>query len=530
MRDFLSSIWTKQPARPEIEPEHHPALVGNIKADVVVVGAGITGLTAALRLAEAGRSVCVLDRGPIAGGDSSRTSGHLTEVIDNRYYELVSSFGLEEAREVATSTRSAIEQIAGWTEHYGIECEFERLPGYLFAESGAQAYEIARELKEARRAGLQVRWAKRPPLPFPVAGSIEFANQAQLHPTLYLRGLTQAILKLGGRIHPFTAVTEFLDAEPGRGRLALATGEGFEVQADEMVVATHSVVSHRFQLQAKIAAYRTYMLAAKVEKPEKTPGAALFWDVAKPYHYIRRFSASSPDEILIGGEDHKTGAGQNERESLDQLRSYARDRFGPIQILAEWSGQIYHSHDGLPLIGLPRGSKHIWVATGFSGTGLTYGTLAGTLIADGILKKHSDAKTKLFDPKRIKPSRAYAKKFIRENFDFPKFLLRDRLKPSKSLSTEGIERGEGKLIQMEGSDERVAVFRDESGALHPVSSTCTHLGCTVHFNSAERTWDCPCHGSRFSTDGDVLNGPARTGLERREVNEVLRNDKKKSAA
>ncbi len=529
MRDFLSSIWTKQPARSEIEPAHHPALEGNLKTDVVIVGSGITGLTAALRLAEAGRKVCVLDRGPLGAGDTSRTSGHLTEALDTRYYQLVSDYGLDQARDVAHASRSAIEQIAGWAAHYGIECDFERLPGFLFAESGAQAYEIARELKEARQVGLGVKWVKRPPLPFPVAGAIEFSNQAQLHPGLYLRGLTQAILRLGGRVYPFTAVTEFLDAEPRRGRLAIATGEGFEVQAEEMIVATHSIVAHRFQLQSKIAPYRTYAIAAKVEKPEKAPGAGLFWDVAKPYHYIRRFSSMSPDEVIIGGEDHKTGAVEDERENLDQLRSYARDRFGPIKIISEWSGQIYKTHDGLPLIGRTRGSKHIWVATGFSGTGMTLGTLAGSLIADGILKQETLPGAELFDAGRIKPITA-AKSFITENFDFPKFFFRDRMRPTKTESTEEIERGEGKLIQMEGSDERVAVYRDDDGRLHPVSSVCPHLGCTVHFNYAERSWDCPCHGSRFSTEGEVLNGPARTGLEPREVNEVLRSDRKKKAA
>jgi Rieske Fe-S protein len=276
---------------------------------------------------------------------------------------------------------------------------------------------------------------------------------------------------------------------------------------------TNAPTSSRFALHTKIAAYRTYALAATLPKPFP-PG--LFWDLDDPYHYLRTQHTDLGTFLIVGGEDHKTGKETDTETRLSRLGAYMHVRLPDAQVAYRWSGQIIEPADGLPFIGKNAGSQHVYVATGFSGTGLTFGTLSGMILSDAVLGV-ANPWAKLYRATRIKPL-AQAREYLSENVDFPATLARDRLAASEVAGTQEIPRGEGRLMRAHG--KMLAVYRDPAGALHARSAVCTHLGCHVHWNNAETTWDCPCHGSRFGVDGSVINGPATKELAEAHVEEL----------
>jgi Rieske Fe-S protein len=273
-----------------------------------------------------------------------------------------------------------------------------------------------------------------------------------------------------------------------------------------VLVLTNAPVSTRFALHPKVAAYRSYAVAARLEKPFP-PG--LFWDMQDPYHYTRAQKTRSGSFLIVGGEDHKTGKKKDTGKCFDRLREYAETQFGIADISHRWSGQVIEPTDGLPFIGRNPGGRHVHVATGFSGTGMTFGTLAAMILSDAVLGVENPW-AKLYDATRVKPL-AQAREFVAENVDFPAHLVTDRLVRGEAGSIDQVPSGEGRLLR--SGRKMVAVYRDEAGTVHARSAVCTHLGCHVQWNQEERSWDCPCHGSRFDVDGAVLNGPAVKGLE-----------------
>jgi glycine/D-amino acid oxidase-like deaminating enzyme/nitrite reductase/ring-hydroxylating ferredoxin subunit len=480
------------------------ALTADADVDVAVVGAGITGLTAALLLARAGRSVALLEARRAGEGDTGKTTSHITELLDARYYRLVSDFGEEGARLAAQSQRAAIEQIAAFVEEEAIECAFRRAPGYLYAEKGGDGAEIGRELEALRKLGLAAAPAESPPLPFAVERALRIEDQAHFHPRRYLGPLAAAFTRAGGRLYEGTRVVEFEDGEPCK----LTTEGGQTVRAARVLTCTYSSSSTRFALHTRVAAYRSYVVALRADAAPE----GLFWDNADPYHYTRREPLDGGGYLLIvGGEDHKTGTEKDTASAFDRLEAYARERFGPLPIAYRWSGQILETVDGLPYVGKAPHSGHTYVATGYSGNGITHGTMAGVLLADLALGRDNPWAS-LYDPSRVKPV-ASAKDFVAENAGVAAHFVGDRLKKPEAPAVDEVRPGEGKLVRRGG--ETLAVYREETGALRVCSAVCTHLGCLVQWNNAERTWDCPCHGSRFDPSGEVINGPAVRGLERK---------------
>lgn len=471
-----------------------PRLGGDRRADAVVVGGGITGLTAALLLRQAGVDVVLLDAGRVAAGETGYTTAHLTLVLDLRFERLISRFGEKNARLVVESKRAALARIAGWVREGPIDCAFERVPGFLFSESDAT---LRSELESAWRLGISAArvdadW----PLSFPVKSAIRFEDQAQFHPRLYALGLAR---RLRGSLFEQTRVVEI---EEGR-----VHAENGTVTAPVVVVAANVPICNRVFLHTKLAAYRSYVLAARVPRTQAPRG--LFWDTDDPYHYIRSFG----DLAIVGGEDHKTGEEPDPESRFARLERYARDHFKVRSIPYRWSGQIIHPVDGLPYIGRNSLSKNIYVATGFMGNGLTFGTLSGMIVSDLILGR-SNPYQDLYDATRIKPL-VSARKFVAENVGFPAHWVADRLGKAEGRSIEEIRKGEGKIVSVEG--EKTAVYRDGQGRLFACSAVCPHLGCLVRWNNAEKTWDCPCHGSRFDPEGKVLNGPSTRDLKRRSL-------------
>jgi glycine/D-amino acid oxidase-like deaminating enzyme/nitrite reductase/ring-hydroxylating ferredoxin subunit len=463
--------------------------------DVAVVGAGITGLTAATLLKAAGKTVAVLDAQRVAEGVTGYTTAHLTEVIDASFGTLRSHFGEDGGRLALQAARSALERIAGFVRERGIDCDFRRLPGFYYTEDTKRAEDVREEYEAARRLGLRATLTEDVPLPFPVAAAIRFDDQARFHVRRYLLPLLKAIPGEGSHVFEETRVVDVDDGAPCRVETESGT-----VTAEDVVVATH-VPLNKFFIQTKLAHYRSYVLACRVDGPVPD---GLFWDDEDPYHYLRAQEADRDTLLIVGGEDHKTGQEDDTEGRFRSLLDYARARFDVRAVPFRWSAQVAEPVDGLAFIGRNTGSSHVYVATGYSGTGMTFGTLAAMISSDLILGRDNPW-ARLFDATRVKPV-AGAKEFVRENVDFPKHLVADRLKKAEGDSYLDVGRGEGKLVEVNG--RKVAAYRDGSGVVQALDPVCTHMGCLVQFNDAEKSWDCPCHGSRFDTRGEVINGPA----------------------
>jgi glycine/D-amino acid oxidase-like deaminating enzyme/nitrite reductase/ring-hydroxylating ferredoxin subunit len=509
------SIW-QAALKENASLPRYPALTSDLRVDVVVVGGGIAGVTSAILLKRAGKRVALIEREHVGSGDTGHTTAHLTEVLDHRFYDLADDFGEEETRLVAQSGRAAIDRIETFAHQYGIECDFERVPAYLFADKRRQIRQLRREYATASRLGMHASFVRDVPLPGTGGrAAIRFENQAQFHPLKYVVGLASRITGDGSHVFENTPALSIEDGEPCR----VVTPRGV-LTASEVVVATHSPVSNRVVLHTKVAAYRTYVIGVRLRQ-----GAlprALYWDTEDPYHYVRWHE----DLVIIGGEDHKTGMKDDEASCFARLEEYARGRFDLASIEYRWSGQVMESVDGLPYIGKNPLSDHLWVATGFGGNGMTLGTLSGMILSDLILKT-SNPYASLYQPSRIKPL-VSATSYLRENKDVAYCFVADRLRSGEVRRLSQIAPGEGKLMRVNG--RKLAVYRDSQGSIHASSAVCTHLGCIVRWNNAEGSWDCPCHGSRFSAEGKVINGPAIRGLEPVELEEVKSGDRKKKAA
>jgi glycine/D-amino acid oxidase-like deaminating enzyme/nitrite reductase/ring-hydroxylating ferredoxin subunit len=488
-----SPLWSEGVNLPSLPP-----LTQDYAVDVAVVGGGITGLTAALLLQRGGKRVAILERYGVSRGVTGRTTAHLTEALDTRYHMLTRDFGEGGARLAALGTRQAIDRIAAFVRDEKIECDYNVVPGYLFCETEDEVAALEQERDAARAAGLYVDLTRGAPLPFKVAAALRFPNQAQMQPTAYLKGLARSFQEAGGKIFEGTSVTSIEDGE----LCHLVTSEG-TVSARAVIVAAHAPLT-RVALQTKVARYNSYVIAFPGSLPR-----ALFWDTEDPYHYIRSARIQGKDYVVIGGEDHKTGQETKTEERYEALVRYARSRFGVTSATHTWSSEVLEPVDGLPYIGKSPGQENVYVATGYSGNGITFGTLAGIML-DQAVRGQDHPLALLLAPSRFKPL-ASAHDYLTENIDFPLHFVGDRLKPADASSVEEVGRGEGKLVRC--GAEKLAVYRDANGKVHALSPVCTHLGGHVHWNSAEKSWDCPCHGARFGIDGSVLHGPALTPLE-----------------
>ena len=495
------SFWQQTDDRPK-----PPGLLEDAMAKVCIVGAGIAGLTTAYLLNRAGQSVIVLDDGPIAGGETCRTTAHLSNAIDRRYSSIEWLHGEKGAQLAAESHSQAIDAIENIVATEGIDCDFERLNGYLFAAPGESTEILHRELKAARRAGLlEVSLLARAPLDwFDTGPCLCFPNQAQFHPLKYMTALAAVIEQRGGRIFTGTHATKIEG-----GPTASVQTNGPTVSSECVVVATNTPVNDLVAIHTKQAAYRSYVVGARIPRASVT--RALYWDTSDPYHYLRihHHSVQGKDLLLIGGEDHKTGQANDAAQRFERLEEWARERFPMIESFDyRWSGQVMESVDGLAYIGAnPMDAPNVFVATGDCGMGMTHGTIAGILLTELILG-HDHPWKPLYDPSRI-TARAIAD-FTREALNMGA-QYGDWLTPGNAASADDIPPGEGAVIRRGLS--KVAVYRHSNGSLEEFSAVCPHLGCIVGWNSTEKTWDCPCHGSRFDVSGRVLNGPAIEGLE-----------------
>jgi glycine/D-amino acid oxidase-like deaminating enzyme/nitrite reductase/ring-hydroxylating ferredoxin subunit len=497
------SLWSATSKEPSI-----PALDKNIDADICIVGAGIAGMTVAYLLAREGKSVAILDKSRIGSGETAYTSAHLSSVIDAGYCEIERLHGAKGARLVAQSHTAAIDQIESIISEEKIDCDFERLDGYLLSPDRDSHKKLQEEWQAARRAGLQVRKLKHSPFDLKFGPCLRFPRQAQFHPLKYLAGLARAIKRLDGRLFGGAEAKEI----KGGKTVKIHTKRRAIVSAGAVVVATNTPINDLGKIYAKQEPYRTYVIGALV--PAGSTPKALYWDTEDPFHYVRlqrmHANGKTQDLLIIGGEDHKTGQAEGIEGRFARLATWGRKHFPGIKEIAfRWSGQVMESTDDLALIGRnPQDDPNVYIVTGDSGAGLTHGTIAGILLRDLIVGRDNPWAT-LYDPARKTPRAAdtFPKEDPKSGGEYAHWLT-----PGEVGTVEGIKPGMGAVIHRGSS--KIAVSRDDTGRLHQCSAVCTHLGCIVSWNSTERTWDCPCHGSRFAPDGKLLNGPALEPLSK----------------
>jgi glycine/D-amino acid oxidase-like deaminating enzyme/nitrite reductase/ring-hydroxylating ferredoxin subunit len=482
-----------------------PAIDRDIRADVVVVGGGITGLTAAYQLSVAGRSVALLERRGLAEIDTGHTTAHLTMVLDTSLTDLSKYFGNDDAQAAWDAGLAAIHQIDTVVRSERIACDFAWVPGYLHARDTEDAEEAARLREEADLAssfGFDAAYVDRVPLAG--APGVRLDNQARFHPRKYLAGLARAIASRGGQIFEHSEVHEFSEAP----RFVRANGR--RIDCDWIVLATHTPLVGMKNLltatlfQTKLALYSTYVVAGRVARG--TVPDVMLWDTDDPYHYLRLEPQRDADLVIYGGEDHKTGQAADTTECYKRLEKKLKELVPGVEVSHRWSGQVIETADGLPYIG--ETAERQFASTGYAGNGMTFGTLGGMMAADYVLERKNPW-TELFHPER-KKVRGAAWDYLRENKDYPYYFVRDRFAGAKGRSLRAVPRGRGRVIEY--NEQQVAAYRDEGGEVSLRSAVCTHMGCVVDWNVAERTWDCPCHGSRFKTDGTVIGGPAETPL------------------
>jgi glycine/D-amino acid oxidase-like deaminating enzyme/nitrite reductase/ring-hydroxylating ferredoxin subunit len=483
----LETLWWDTVEMPE-----YPALDGDVRVDVAIVGAGITGLTAARLLVREGKRVAVLEARRVGSGTTGGTTAHVTQVPDLRYRDLRSKFGRDDLRTVVDSSRAALELIASLVEEDSIGCDFARIPAYLYTEHHDEVSRLEEEVEAAHEAGMPAGLVREVPLPFPVAAAVRYEDQARFHPLSYLASLARTVQANGGRIYEGTRVVGVDSGEPCQVQTERGT-----VTADSVLFATHTPAGFSL-LHAELEPLRSYVLGVRLRGA--SPPDGLFFDTADPYNYTRQ----QGDLLIVGGKDHKTGEDRQPEESYRELEEYVRRRWDVESVDYRWSAQFYDPPDGLPLIGRALTSGHVYLATGYSGVGMVFGTLGGMLLSDFALGRENPW-AEVYRPSRVKPLAA-GPQVAKLNVEVATAFVKDRVTIPKIKDLAEVPAGEGKVVEIEG--EKAAVYREESGVVHAVSPVCTHAFCIVHWNPAEKSWDCPCHGSRFGIDGGVLEGPA----------------------
>jgi glycine/D-amino acid oxidase-like deaminating enzyme/nitrite reductase/ring-hydroxylating ferredoxin subunit len=482
--------------------EEFPQLRGQVDVDVLVVGGGITGLTTAYLLKKAGCRVALVDQQNIGEGETSHTTAHLTFVTDARLHELASRMGEEEAQAFWGAGRLAMQQIGDITSELNIDCELRRVPGYLFAAFGKEAEKEIESLRDdavlAETLGFDAVFMESDPVFRRPA--VRFPNQLKFHPLKYIHAIAKALPGDGCHVFSKTSGSN-IDSE----KRELRTDAG-AISYETVVAATHVPIQGERDtfgaalFQTKLAAYSTYALEAEIEPVAE----ALFWDTNDPYLYFRFDQRGTRGSVIIGGEDHKTGQEEDTEARYARLESSLRRTFPNAKLKRRWSGQVIETPDFLPYIG--KVAEHQFLATGFSGNGLTLGTFSAILIRDLITGK-SNPWTKLFAPDR-KPVAGFLD-YVRENKDYLSYFIRDWLRPTAQL--ESLRRSTGDILKVDG--KKCAVYCDQHGKRTVLSAICPHMGCIVAWNDAEKTWDCPCHGSRFAATGELIAGPAESNLE-----------------
>lgn len=499
---------TEHYAKKAVWPESKKAkkfglLPGDIEVDVAIVGGGITGISTAYYLSRAGKKVAVLEAFQVGKGTTGSSTGNLYATVDEQLYTISSKHDETVLKEVVNSRLTAINFIEHRIQEFEIDCNFQRVPFYLFTtpQTMMMSSKITKEQDAAKRSGLNVSTETPQGFPFTTDKILTVQHQGQFNPLAYIQEFACSIEGENCNIYEDTQVTRVKDGEP----CVVETSRGV-VKAHQVVMATHTPKGI-YAVHTAMEPYREHAMAVQILG--ELPPSGIYWHMKASQHYsLRPFRSGSHNYLLVLGESYKVGHKNDTQQSFKKIEEYVRTHFDVKTIDYTWAAQNYKAADSLPFIGRSPLEKNIFIATGFAADGLVYGTLASMIISDTILGIENQW-AKIYSPTRFTPL-ASAPKFMKENIDVGVQLLKDYLFYGEASELKEIKPGEGKTITL--NNEKLAAYRDEQGQLHLVSSICPHMGCIVHWNNGERSWDCPCHGSRFSFDGEVLEGPAFTGL------------------
>jgi glycine/D-amino acid oxidase-like deaminating enzyme/nitrite reductase/ring-hydroxylating ferredoxin subunit len=493
------SFWLDTAERPA-----YPPLAADATFDVAVLGGGLCGITTALLLKRQGARVAVVEAGRVGGGATGYTTAKLTSLHTRIYTHLVSRFGADGARAYGEANEAGIAQVARVVEELAVDCDFRRKPSFTYAESAGEAESLREEAEAARALGLPASYTTDVDLPVPAAGAVRFEDQAEFHPIKYLAALARAIPGDGCEIFEHTPALGVEAGSPITVKTARAT-----IAADHVVVATHFPFLDRGGYFARMHPERSYIVAAPLRGPAPQ---GMYISAESPTRSIRTTPHDGGELLLVGGEGHKVGHEPDTERRYAALIDWMRVHFDVGPVAWRWSTQDPVTVDRVPYIGkLHPGAGNLYVATGFAKWGMAHATAAGLILSD-LLAGRENPWASLYDPSRVKPIAA-AKDFVLENLDVAKRFVGDRLShPDRQATLNVLEPGHGAIVSVGG--KKVAAYRDERGELQLLSPTCKHLGCLVTWNPAERSWDCPCHGSRYATDGTVLEGPTVEPLDR----------------
>jgi len=483
--------------------------------DVVIVGGGITGITTAMLLQDAGKRCLLIEAYQLGFGTTGGTTAHLNTLLDTPYTTLITNFGKEGAKQVARAATEAIRSIKDNIHRYGIDCGFEEQEAFLFACDEKQSKELDDIYQACQEVGLSVMEADQIPVPIPFVKAIRVADQAKFHPLKYVYGLASSFEEAGGVIIQQCRVT---NAEERDNKVYIETNRA-NFEAQTLIYATHIPPGINL-LHLRCAPYRSYVMAIRL-KDNNYP-QNLVYDMYDPYHYYRTQNIDGTDYLIAGGKDHKTGEEENTQSCFELLKSHLQKHFDIGEITNYWSSQYFEPADGLPYIGqLPGHTENVLVATGFGGNGMIYSNIAARIFKSLVLQEENEYQ-ELFSPSRVKPVAGFAH-VVEHNADVVRQFIGKLFAAEKLDVISSLERDEGRVVKFEG--HVMGLYKDEDGALHAVNPTCTHMKCSVSWNSAEKSWDCPCHGARYSMDGKVLTGPARHHLEEIQVKGLMQRYK-----
>jgi glycine/D-amino acid oxidase-like deaminating enzyme/nitrite reductase/ring-hydroxylating ferredoxin subunit len=494
------SLWQRNMRLEDQNGAFDPSFV----YDALIVGAGITGITAAILLQKAGRKCVIADAHHAGYGTTGGTTAHINTFADTTYAEVEKSFSEEASKQFAKSISKSVSLISEFVDRYEIDCDYERKKGYVYAQTDDEVKELDDMLESSKRAGVQVEVTQNAPAPETYRKAIVYEGQAQFHPLKYILALQREFVALGGVVLENTRIEDI----SSENDVHTAKSPNREIRAKSVFYATHIPPGGVNLLHFRNAPYRSYVIAATL-KDNAYPDA-LIYDMREPYHYFRTHEMDGQKYLIAGGHDHKTGHGDPEQSFAD-LISFTSSCYQVTEVSSKWSAQYYVPTDGLPYIGhLPGASKGIYAATGYNGNGIILGTVAAIVVSELILMGESEFKD-LFDPGRIKPIAGFTE-FIKENADVANRFVADRLGIDKIDSVAQLPIDSGEIVEYDG--QKLAIYKDTKGEVHALDPVCTHTGCIVNWNSTEKSWDCPCHGGRFNAHGQVLTGPTRLDLER----------------
>jgi glycine/D-amino acid oxidase-like deaminating enzyme/nitrite reductase/ring-hydroxylating ferredoxin subunit len=505
MPKYPESYW-----RATVELPAFETLKEDSKADIVIVGGGITGITTGYLLQKEGFNVVILEAGRILNGTTGHTTAKITAQHDIIYDEYINHLGKEHARLYYEANMEALEFIKKTIEENNIECDFTIQDAIIYSTSEFTLDQLQTEAKAYEKLGIDFDFLDELPLNIEIKGALVMKNQAQFHPLLYLKHLVDDFIQRGGKIYENTTAIDVLE----EFKPSVITREGLHVTADYVISCSHfPFYDFKGGYFARMYADRSYVIGVKTKEPY--PGG-MYLSADQPTRSLRSVTIDGEEIVLVGGESHKTGHDKNTMKHYEALEQFAKETLGIEKFLYRWSAQDLTTLDKLPYIGhITSNEPNIFVATGFRKWGMTTSTVAGLLLKDLIMKKPNSF-AKVYDPSRFHADPSI-RQFIGQNLDVAGHFIKGKIfLPNQNASH--LKPGEGAIVRING--KRAGAYKDEEGKFHIVDTTCTHMGCELEWNNGEHTWDCPCHGSRFSIDGDVIEGPAERPLDKINVEEL----------